>query len=86
MNKLCKLYLISNQCLKMLLDWNATSLSCRRSCGASLEVHWNLAAVLYCETISAKIVGDVKIAPCSQRQIFVQCVGKFSLRIKQFKV
>ena len=76
-HKLCKLYLISNECLKMLLDSNARSLSCRRSCRASLEVHWNLAMVLYCKNICAKIVGDVKIVPCSQRQIFVQCVGKF---------
>ena len=81
MNMLSKIYLISYQCLKMLLDWNVRSLNCRRSCRASLEVHWNLAVVLYCENISARIVCDVKIVPCCQSQILAQCEGIFSLRI-----
>ena len=71
--------------LKILLDWNARSLSCRRSRRARLELHWNLAVVLYCQNICAKIISDVKIAPYSQRPMFVQCEGKFLLRIKQFK-
>ena len=37
------------------------------------EVPWNLAVVLCGNNICAKIVGNVKIAPCSvQRQIFVE--------------
>ena len=67
-------------------QYNTTAkFQCRLSCRAHLEDHWNLAVVLYCENICAKIVGDVKIAPYSQRPMFVQGEGRFSLRIKQFK-
>ena len=46
-----------------LTGWNARSLNYHHSCRASLDVHWNLAAVLYCKNIYAKIVGNVKIMP-----------------------
>ena len=43
-----------------------------------------LSVELYCENIWAKIVGDVKVAPYSEGPVFVQCGGKFSLRMEQF--
>ena len=70
---------------EILLYWNARSLSCHRSRRARLEVYWNLAVILYCQNICAKIISDVKIAPYSQRTMFVHCEGKFLLRVKQFK-
>ena len=49
------------------------SLSCRHSCRGSSEAYWKLGVELYCECISSKIVGDVKMALYCQRS--VSCDG-----------
>ena len=44
---------------------------------ASLEVHQKLGVGFYCENVSSKIIGDIKIALYYERSVFVPRYGKF---------
>ena len=42
-----------------------------------MEVHQKLSGGLYCENVSSKIIGDIKIALYYERSMFVPRYGKF---------